>query len=121
MTTYRSTYHGNFRGIGTMLQRPGMARAVEKAAHRMQPIAERLSPTGEFPDDPHPGLYARSFRVEYGVKPVKFRGRPSERPYARLINKAPYALAVEHGNGRVPRYAVLRKTLDAAKAAHGGT
>lgn len=118
MTT-RSTYVGNFRGIGNMLRRPGMALAVRNAATEMKPIAERLSPVGNIPGDPHPGLYQRSFRVEYGVKPVKWRGVARPRPYARLVNTSPYALAVEHGNSRVPRHSVLWKTMEAAKAAHG--
>lgn len=120
MAVYRSTYTGNYTGIGRMLRRPGMAKAVVVAATKMLPIAVTNSPTGNAATDPHPGLYRRSWRVEYGVKPIKFRGRPSERPYGRLINTTRYAVAVEHGvPNRVPRHAVLRKTLDEAVAAHG--
>lgn len=116
-----STYTGNFRGIGRMLQRPGMAAATVKAVRRMFPIAVAYSPVGTPPGDDHPGLYARSFEINHGVKDVKFRGTSLLRPYARLINKAPYARDIEHGSTRVQRYAVLRKTLDAAKAAHGAS
>lgn len=113
-----SFYRGNFRGIGLMLQRPGMRRKVIQVAAEMLPIAVNFSPTGAYPGDPHPGLYRRSWRVEYGTKPVKFHGVSRPRPYARLINITDYAIDVEHGTARVPRHAVARRTMDAAIANH---
>jgi hypothetical protein len=118
MAAYRSTYRGNYKGIGRMLQRPGMAKATIEAAAKMKPLAQVFSPVGKPPADPHPGLYQGSFEIHYGVKDVKFRGKSLMRPYGRLINVAPHAAAVEYGNKHVKRYAVLRKTLDAAKGLH---
>jgi hypothetical protein len=115
MTSY---YRGNFQGIGRMLQQPGIRLACIRAAADMLPTAVNISPTGDPSTDPHPGLYQRSFRVEYGEKPVKFHGVNRPRPYGRLVNTANYAVDVEHGTDRVPRHAVLRRTLDAAVAAH---
>lgn len=118
MATYRSTYTGNYRGIGRMLQRPGMARAVVQAAAKMKPMAQANSPVGVPPEDEHPGLYQRSFEIRYGVKNVKFRGKSLMRPYGRLINRTNYAMGIEHGSKKVKKYAVLRRTLDQAKAGH---
>ena len=115
-----SYYKGNFQGIGRMLQQPGIRLAVIRAAADMLPIAVNEAPTGDPETDPHPGLYRRSFRVEYGEKPIKFHGVSRPRPYGRLVNTTPYAIEVEHGSSRVPRHAVLRKTLDIARAAHHG-
>lgn len=118
MAEFRSTYRGNFKGIGLMLQRSGMRRKVVQAAADMLPIAINNSPIGVYPGDPHPGLYARSWRVEYGMKPVKFHGVKRPRPYGRLVNTTNYAVDVEYGTSRVPRHNVCLKTLDAAIAAH---
>jgi hypothetical protein len=111
-------YRGNFEGIGRMMQQPGIRLRVIRAAADMLPIAVNLSPVGDAESDPHPGLYQRSWRVEYGDKPVKFHGADRPRPYGRLVNTAGHARDVEHGTDRVPRHAVLRRTLDAAIAAH---
>lgn len=113
---YRSTYKGNFRGIGRMLSQPGMRAVVLVRAHEMLPIAVALSPSGDPATDPHPGLYRRSWRVEYGDKPVKFHGVKRMRPYARLVNTAPYAQRVEYGTDKVPKHWVARKTIDQAVA-----
>lgn len=101
-----------------MLQRAGMRRVVVQKATEMLPIAIQNSPVGAFPSDPHPGLYQRSWRIEYGEKPVKFHGVSRPRPYARLINTASYAVDVERGTSKVPRHAPAMKTLDAMVAAH---
>ncbi|MFJ3588576.1 hypothetical protein ACIQUY_04710 [Streptomyces sp. NPDC090231] len=82
--------------------------------------AQTVSPTGDPEEDRHPGLYRASFDVEPIVKNVPFRGKPRLRPSARVINRAGHAWRVEHGDGRVPRYAPLQKALDAVKAAHSG-
>jgi hypothetical protein len=113
-------YVGSFRGIGRMLQRPGMQLACRKAVVEMKGIAEASSPHGDPADgDRHPGLYARSFDVVPIYKDVRWRGQPHRRPGARLINTADHAWRVEHGDGRVPRYAVLSRAMDAMKAVHG--
>ncbi|MDX2575893.1 hypothetical protein PV332_10415 [Streptomyces scabiei] len=116
--TYRSKYHGRYSGIGTMLQRPWIQRACRKSAVEMKGIAEGFSPTGDPQSDPHPGLYRKSFDVVPIFKNVPFRGKPRMRAGARLVNTAPHASIVEHGNGKTPRYAVLSKSIDVMKAAH---
>lgn len=119
---YRSKYTGRYSGIGRLFMKPGIQRACRDAAVTMKGIAESTSPTGSPADgDRHPGEYRRSFDVVPVVKNVPFRGKPRLRAGARLINTAPHAWRVEHGDGRVPRYAVLSKTLDTMKAAHRGS
>lgn len=119
---YRSTYTGRYQGIGRLFMRPGIQRACRDAAVRMKGIAEPLSPVGKEADgDRHPGLYKRSFDVIPIVKNVPFKGRPKLRAGARLINTAPHAWRVEKGDGRVPRYAVMQRAMDAMKAAHGAS
>lgn len=114
----RPTYHGRYSGIGRMLQQPWMQRGVRQFAVGMKKVAESLSPVGNPASDPHPGQYLSSFDVVPVFINVPFRGKPRMRAGARLINTAPHAWRVEHGNGRVPRYAVLSKSVDAMKAAH---
>jgi hypothetical protein len=118
--TYRSKYTGRYSGIGKLLQRPGVQRACRKAAVEMMHVAEGLAPVGSPADgDRHPGEYRASFDVVPIFKNVPFRGKPRLRAGARLINTSPHAWRVEHGDGRVPRYAVLRRAMDTMKGAHG--
>ncbi|MEU1037699.1 hypothetical protein [Streptomyces sp. NPDC005907] len=121
MTEFRSKYTGRYSGIGKLFTKPGVQRACKDAAVKMKGIAESMSPVGDPADgDEHPGLYKSSFDVVPIWKNVPFRGRPKTRAGARLINTAPHAWRVEHGDGRVPRYAVMQRTIDAMKAAHRG-
>ncbi|MEW1551361.1 hypothetical protein [Streptomyces tsukubensis] len=116
----RSTYKGRYTGIGAMLQRPWLQRPCIKAAEELKTLAEGFSPTGDPEEDPHPGLYRASFAVVPIMKNVPFKGRPRQRPGARLVNRAGHAWRVEKGDGRVPRYAPVSRAIDALKAAHGG-
>ncbi|MFI7096433.1 hypothetical protein [Streptomyces lydicus] len=118
--SYRSTYTGRYSGMGKLLQRAGVQRACRAAAVRIMEEAQAVSPTGDPTEDRHPGLYRASFDVVPVWKNVPFRGKPRMRAGARVINDASHAWRVEHGDGRVPRYAPLRKAIDAVKAAHGG-
>lgn len=116
---YRSKYTGRYSGIGKMLQRPGMQLACRKAAVKLKSIAEAGSPVGDPAEgDNHAGQYKASFDVVPIYKNVKWRGQSRIRPGARLINTAPHAWRVEHGDGRVPRYAVMQRAIDTMKAAH---
>jgi hypothetical protein len=117
---YRSKYRGRYVGIGSMLRRPWLQRPCLEAAETLQSEAQNVSPVGDPEEDRHPGLYRASFEVQPITKSVKFRGRPSQRHGARLVNKASHAWRVEHGDGRVPRYAPLQKAIDAVKAVNGG-
>ncbi|MFI9123884.1 hypothetical protein ACIGW0_31585 [Streptomyces bikiniensis] len=120
MPQYRSTYTGRYSGIGRMLQRPWLNAPCRKAAVEMKHLAEATAPVGDPEEDRHPGLYKASFDVVPIWKNIPFRGRPRHRPGARLINSAPHAWRVEHGDGRVPRYAPLFKAMETLKAAHRG-
>ncbi len=111
-----STYIGRYTGIGRLLQNPAMQRATAKAARRMKGIAEGLAPVGDPATDPHSGQYKASFTVQPAIVSVPFRGKPRRRAASRLVNTARHAKEVEFGNGRTPRHAVLRRTIDAAKA-----
>jgi hypothetical protein len=82
--------------------------------------AQTVSPIGDPEEDRHPGLYKASFDVVPIFKNVPFRGKPRRRSGARVLNTAPHAWRVEHGDGRVPRYAPMQKAIDALKAAHLG-
>ena len=114
-----STYRGSFIGIRKILQKPALAVAVQVAAATMLPIAEELSPVGNPASDPHPGLYRGSWVVVSGTKSVSYRGRPTKRPYGRLMNTARYARDVEYGTSKVPRHSVARRTMDAAVSRGG--
>ncbi|MFE0326335.1 hypothetical protein ACFW08_05900 [Streptomyces sp. NPDC058960] len=114
-----SKYTGRYSGIGKLFQRPGIQRACRRAAVEMKAVAEAGSPVGSPADgDRHPGEYRASFDVVPVFKNIPFRGKPRMRAGARLINTAPHAWRVEHGDGRVPRYAVLQRAIDTMKAAH---
>ncbi|WP_369147041.1 hypothetical protein [Streptomyces sp. R44] len=113
-------YRANFRNTGRMLQRPAFHAPCLKAAAAMQAVAESVSPVGDPTEDAHPGLYRASFQTMPIFKDVRFKGRPTTRAGARLLNTAPHAWRVERGDGRVPRYAPLQRALDEVKAAHGG-
>ncbi|WP_459750991.1 hypothetical protein [Streptomyces sennicomposti] len=78
-----------------------------------------MSPVGNPADgDRHPGQYRESFDVLPVWRNIKWKGQTRWRASARLINVAPHAWRVEHGDGRVPRYAVLARSIDTMKAAH---
>lgn len=113
-------YRANFRGTGRMLKRAWLQPPCLEAAGRLQERAEAVSPVGDPTEDKHPGLYAASFQVIPIVKDVRFKGQPTQRHGARLVNAAAHAWRVEHGDGRVQRYAPLQRAIDELKAAHRG-
>lgn len=117
---YRSKYVGKYAGLGRMVSRPWLAKPCRDAAVKIMHAAQAVSPTGDPEEDRHPGLYRASFSVEPINKNVPFRGQPRQRFGAQVVNSAGHAWRVEHGDGRVPRYAPLRTALDAVKAVHGG-
>ncbi|GAB7187152.1 hypothetical protein ATKI12_6983 [Kitasatospora sp. Ki12] len=119
MARTRSTYTGRYTGIGNLLRSPGVQRAALQAAERLQRAAVFLSPVGDPAEDPHPGQYKASFVVVPVTKNLPYRGKPARRLGARLLNTSPHATAVEYGNGKVQRYAVLRSAVDAARVTDG--
>lgn len=120
MAQYRSKYTGRYSGIGAMLSRPWLQAPCVARAEELKSLAQATAPVGDPTEDAHPGLYKASFDVAPIYKNVPFRGKPRQRASARVMNTAPHAWRVEHGDGRVPRYAPLQKAVDALKAAHRG-
>ncbi|MFJ3248320.1 hypothetical protein [Streptomyces sp. NPDC086782] len=120
-TQFRSKYMGRYSGIGKLFTHPGVLRVCRAAAVEMKTAAEAMSPVGNRADgDKHPGLYKSSFDVIPVYKNIPFRGKPRTRAVARLINTAPHAWRVEHGDGRVPRYAVMGRAMDSVIARRNG-
>ncbi|MEU7039841.1 hypothetical protein AB0A77_02130 [Streptomyces varsoviensis] len=117
---YRSKYTGRYSGIGSMLGRLWLQAETVRAAERLRGIAESISPVGTPGEDKHPGQYKASFVTIPIFKNVPFKGKPRMRASARMMNTAPHASIVEHGNGRTPRYAVLSRTIDIGKERHRG-
>ncbi|MFJ6720490.1 hypothetical protein [Streptomyces sp. NPDC091259] len=117
--SYRSKYTGRYSGIGAMLTRPMFHAPCRVAALKIQAAAQSVAPVGDPEEDRHPGLYKDSFVVEPLNKNVPFHGKSRIRAGARVMNLAPHAWRVEHGDGRVARYAPFLKAIDAVKAAHG--
>lgn len=110
---YRSTYTGRYSGLGRMIRRESMQRPCLRAAEKIRVAAEANSPVGDPLEDAHPGLYKRSFVIGTTTKNAPFRGRPAVRHIALVINRTPYSLKVEFGDGKTPEYAPLRKAIDA--------
>jgi hypothetical protein len=117
---FRSKYTGKYAGLGRMVSRPWLAKPCRDAAVEIMHVAEAIAPVGNPAEDKHPGWYKRSFSVVPVNKNVPFRGQPRQRFGAAVINTAPHAWRVETGDGRVPRYAVMQRAVDAVKAAHSG-
>lgn len=116
-----SRYVGRYSGIGSMLQRPWLQPSCLAAAEKLQAVAQAVAPVGDPEEDRHPGLYKASFVVVPIMKNAPFRGKPRIRVAARLMNTAPHAWRVEHGDGRVPWYAPMTRAIDVVKATrHGG-
>ncbi|MFI2029124.1 hypothetical protein [Streptomyces buecherae] len=111
-----SKYVGRYSGIGSMLRQPWLQRPCVDAAEKIQDVAQAAAPVGDPEEDAHPGLYKASFATLPIYKNVPFRGKPRTRAAARVVNTAPHAWRVEHGDGRVPRYAVMTRAIDAVKA-----
>lgn len=116
---YRSKYTGRYSGLGAMVSAPWLQARCVAAADEIGVAAQAVSPVGDPTEDAHPGLYKASFSVVPIAKSVRFRGRPRRRHGARLINSASHAWRVEHGDGRVPRYAPMQTAIDAVKAIYG--
>lgn len=114
-------YTGRYTGLAAMLKQPWLQAPCMVAAEKIKAAAQSVAPVGDPEEDSHPGLYRASFAVLPIYKNVPFRGQRRIRPAARVVNTAPHAWRVEHGDGRVPRYAPLSRAIDAVKAArHGG-
>jgi hypothetical protein len=108
---YKGSYTADKRGIGEMLTRQDMRRAMQTYIAAVHAIALSLSPTS---DREYPQKYINCFRTETGIQTGKpQRGRVNRRAYAMLENTSDHARFVEYGANGVRRSRVMRNALDA--------
>lgn len=103
------------RGIGELLRSPGTRMAVLRVAVAIEAEAIATAPVGTPPDDPHPGLYKRSFSITSRVT----RTRGGRRVVAYVRNMAPHAARVEYGaeGGRGgAHHTLMRAALTGARS-----
>lgn len=104
-------------GIQRLLQSPQMEAAIIVHAERLKGIAEAVSPVGNPPDDPHPGLYQRSWKLDIGRwRVLSPRYGPHPIVQVTVYNDAPHAAAVEFGTKHMAAKHVAQKAIDAARA-----
>lgn len=94
-----------------------MEAGIVAHAQRLRAVAESVSPVGTPPDDAHPGLYQRSWKLDIGRwRTLSPRYGPHPRVQVTVYNSAPYSLAVEFGTKYVAGQHVLQKAVDLAAA-----
>lgn len=102
-----SYYEHNYDAFGQeCLRAPFMRSAMRARAAAVMATAQSISEA--FVDT---GEYISSFEVSDGITAYGGKGT---RAYGRVTNTAPYALALEFGHGKAPRYRVLGRALFAA-------
>lgn len=109
----------HYEDFGALLRGPELRAVLKDAAEKGKAAAEAIAPRGDDNDwltepvpSPHPGLYAESFETSEGTEALRSGGVVG---CARLTNTAPYATAVEYGNGRGQAHHVLSRALDAMR------
>jgi hypothetical protein len=113
VTVYRGQhvtvdFQPDWPGIARCAQGPELKEACTSIAeHRAKPYAIRISPRS---NDNRPGHqhYQDSFVVKTGTTVINEMRRVA----ARLWNMSDHAVIVEFGNGAVPAYRVLGRTLN---------
>lgn len=105
-----SYYEHDYAAFGKECLQAGFMRSAMRArATAVMATAQSIAPVDT-------GEYVSSFEVSDGITAY---GGPGLRAYGRVTNTSPYALALEFGHGRAPRYRVLGRALFAAGG--GGT
>lgn len=111
-----SDWKWRYDGFGELLRGPEIRALLVEKAQLCKDAAEAIAPRGDDNDwltdpvpGPHPGLYRESFSVDDGVMEAMGGGRVG---FARVTNSAPYAVAVEYGNGKAQAHHVLGKSID---------
>ena len=89
------------KGIGAMLQMPGMEAEMLRRAAVIEGVAVALSPVDQ--SSPAPGHYKASWETDSTAR----GGRRRDRAVAYVRNTAYYARWVEYGTERVPAHHVL--------------
>lgn len=106
-------------GVSALLASPQMIAGIRTITEtHLKPIAESISPVGIPPEDKHPGLYQRSFRVidrSHWITRTQDHGS-QPRAQISLINTAPHALGVEFGNVRINARHTIEKACAIAAA-----
>lgn len=97
----------NYETFGELLCGPEMQALMGDRIDKAAGAARAMAPVGGA-KDPHPGLYRDSFETSVGVEHTN-SGR---RAVGRLRNNAPYAAAIEYGNGNVQAHHVLSRAID---------
>ncbi|MFE5332951.1 hypothetical protein ACFRCG_41865 [Embleya sp. NPDC056575] len=115
---HRSTFRMYPTGISALLASPQMIAGIRLITEtHLKPTAESIAPIGTPPDDPHPTLYQRSFRVvdrSHWVTRTRYYGS-QPRAQISLINTAPHALGIEFGNRNITaRHTIQRACALAA-------
>lgn len=104
-------------GIQRLLRSPQMEAAIVAHAERLKRTAESVSPVGTPPDDVHPGLYQRSWKLDIGRwRVLSPRYGPHPIVQVTVYNDAPYAAALEFGTKDVAAKHIGQKAIDAARA-----
>ncbi|MEU0940491.1 hypothetical protein [Embleya sp. NPDC005971] len=105
-------------GVSALLASPQMIAGIRTITEtHLKPIAEAIAPVGVPPQDPHPTLYQRSFRVVDRSHWITRTQRYGSQPRAQisLINSTEHALGIEFGNRNIKaRHTILRACAIAA-------
>ena len=89
-------------GVEEMLSSSGMVADMGRRARQMKDAAEAIAPMAS-------GEYRASFEASSGVDEP-----PLRRAYGQLVNTADHAFVLEFGTSDTPKFATLRKSMDAA-------
>lgn len=84
-----------------------VTHALEQKAARMLPRAQRLAYSAGLPE------FARSLRIESGIRPGTKSPKGLKRQYVRVIATSAGAADHEIGNRGISRAAVLRRSIGA--------
>lgn len=98
-----------YNEMGDLLRGPEIRTELVAKAEAVKAVAEVIAPVGDPVTDVHSGLYAASFGTEDGVM-TNIEG--NEVGYAKVVNHAPYAAAVEYGNGHFPPHHTMARALE---------
>jgi hypothetical protein len=104
-------FNASYSGIGELLRSPQMEAAMRARAEAIKTKAEATAPVGDPKNDPHPGRYRDSFKVESG----RDGGQKKDRAYGRVLNDSPEAFYVEYGSSKVDARHTLLNAAQAVK------
>lgn len=104
-------------GMQRLLRSPQMEVGVLVHAGRLKRICEAESPVGTPPDDTHPGLYQRSWKIDMGRwRVMSPRYGPHPIVQITVYNDTSYAAALEFGTKDIPAKHVAQNAVNTAAA-----